>query len=92
MGAGGRLGTAAGGIFWNTSQGCRTGLCSSLEGPVEVRKDWLVKEPRHTATWLPPPCCMALEGREEARWWLMTVPVPDKAGMEKCRRARDLEL
>lgn len=35
---------------------------------------------------------MGLEGREEARWWLITVLVPDKAGMETCRRARDLGL
>lgn len=60
---------------------------------MEVSKDRLVKEPRHTPTWLPYTSgCMGLEGREEPRWWLITALVPVKAAVEKCRQARDLEL
>lgn len=87
------MGTAARGICSNISKGCRMGSCSSLEGPVKVNKDRLVKEPRHTPTWLPSTSgCMGLEGREEPRWWLIIVLVPVKAAVEKCRQARDLEL
>lgn len=51
-------------------------MWSSLEGWVEVSKDWLVEEPRHTATQLPFSAARACGGEREAGWWLITMLVP----------------
>lgn len=88
LGIGGRLGTAAGGDLLEHQRGMQNCVMQQHGGV----GGGLVRGPRHTTTCLPPPGCVGLEKREEARWWLITVLVPDKAGMEKCRWAGDLEL
>lgn len=73
-------------------KGAELGCAAAWRGRWRLAGTGLSREPRRTATWFPPPCCMGLEGREKARWWLITALVPDRAGVEEWRRARDLEL